>query len=93
MTNVNNLKTCKVIPMPISSGKRKNLHIVLGEERMCALEERCNEVDVSKSEVGRLLIEAFIAGAIEVEAAKATVVKNKIIKKRTRASVFDDPRK
>lgn len=58
----------------LRSEKRRDLHIVLGETRMKALEARCDECDISKSEVGRLLIEAFIAGHFAVEAAKAVPV-------------------
>lgn len=55
--------------------RRKNLHIVLGDELMGALEDRCNELNISKSEAGRLLIQAFISGVVTIEYPRMVPVK------------------
>ena len=51
--------------------KRRDLHIVLGESRMRALESRCEFEGLTKSEAGRILIEAFIGDYINIQQAKA----------------------
>lgn len=55
------------------------LHVVLGDPLMKKYEGQCEAIKMSKSEVGRLLIDAFANGVIKITVPK--VSQTKAIKK------------
>jgi len=54
--------------------KNHHLHVVLDADRMTKLNDQCNEDELTKSEACRLLVDAYLAGAIRIGKATAMPV-------------------
>lgn len=72
--------TKKKVTKKKSPVKTKNLgqhkvHVVLGEDLMKDVSKKCDELKMSKSEVGRILFEYLVTGSLRVIPAK--VVKSR----------------
>jgi len=51
------------------------LHVVLGDPLMLNFVQKCETIGMSKSEVGRLLIDAFSNGTIKITVPKVSQTK------------------
>ncbi len=54
---------------PLNNGK---LHVVLGVESLGSYEKACDDIGIGKSDVTRLLTEAFVNGSIKITVPKVT---------------------
>lgn len=73
-------KTASVKSVAVSKAStmgNKKLHIVLGDTLMAKFERKCKKLGMSKSEIGRILIEYFVKNDMEVTPPSVTSTKLK----------------